>query len=244
MVLVVLISTTFLLPVSAYDFMEGGIYYNVLSKKEHTVSVTYKDSRVEKMLIQSSYKGHVVIPRTVTHNGVKYTVVELGKKAFCYADNLLSVTIPNTVRAIRWFALAYTGISSVNIPESVVVIEGGAFRQSMKIKTIKVSPRNPYFRTVDNVLFTKQMTSLIFCAPGNVRKVYTVPSKVHKIYDAAFACCTIYTIKINSNVTEFVRDPFYSLYFLKSINKTKNSAKRTRECGIPGWPGICTKKTL
>lgn len=242
-IVLAMLQTMVLLSASAYDFVSGNIYYNVLSKKDNTVSVTYKDPRTNVMYVESCYKGNVVIPRTVTHKGVKYTVAEIGKKAFCFASNLKSVTIPNTVRAIRFLSFGMTGLTTINIPESVVMIEGGAFRQSGKIKTITVSSKNPYFRTEKDVLFNKQTTSLIYCAPGKLRKAYTVPSKVRKIYDAAFAGCTIYKITINSNVNEFVGDPFSSFHFQVSINKTKSSAKRSKHCGVPGWPGVCRQQT-
>ena len=228
----------------AYDFTVGGIYYNILSNKKHTVSVTYKDPRTDQMITKSAYSGKVVIPNTVTHNGVKYTVTEIGTKAFRFANNMSSVTLPNTIKTIRAFAVNMTGIVSINIPASVSKIEDGAFFQARKLKTITVSPHNPYFKVEKDVLFNKKMTTLIYCTRGKVRKSYTVPSTVRKISDLAFAECTIYKITVNSNVTEFVGDPFNAIHFYESVNRTSNNAKREKNCGIPGWPGVCKQDKL
>ena len=51
----------------AYDFSEGGIYYNITSETGNTVEVTYKDTNF------NYYSGTVTIPSTVTHSGTTYT---------------------------------------------------------------------------------------------------------------------------------------------------------------------------
>ena len=61
----------------AYDFEVDGIYYNLINKNGTTVEVTGG---------KSEYKGDVVIPSTVTYNGVEYTVTKIGNSAFKYSE--------------------------------------------------------------------------------------------------------------------------------------------------------------
>lgn len=97
---------------SAYDFMEGGIYYNVSGQE---ATVTYGSQGY------NSYSGNVVIPETVTHNGVTYTVTAIGYSAFNRSSNLTGVTIPNTIKSIGDHCFNYCyGLQSVVIPNSVV----------------------------------------------------------------------------------------------------------------------------
>lgn len=156
---------------------------------------------------------------------MKYTVVEIGRKAFCFAESLSSVTLPNTVRSIRFQAFNMTGLTSLHIPASVVKIEDGFLYSSSKMKTITVAANNPYYKTEKNVLFNKAMTRLIYCAPVK-RASYTVPSSVKRLEHTAFNCCSITKLTIPSSVNVFVGDPFAGFTeYVKIINKTKPSAK-------------------
>ena len=71
-----------LLPASAaaYNFEEGGIYYNYCNNpgsSDYTVEVTSPPSA-------DSYTGTVIIPPAVTHDGTTYTVIAIGKDAFSW----------------------------------------------------------------------------------------------------------------------------------------------------------------
>ena len=65
-----------LLPVSAaaYNFEEGGIYYNYCNNpgsSDYAVEVTSPPST-------ENYTGTVIIPATVTHDGTTYLVIAVG----------------------------------------------------------------------------------------------------------------------------------------------------------------------
>ena len=74
------------------DFEVDGIYYKKLNSS--TVAVTFKDADF------NSYLGVVVIPETVSYQGVNYAVTEIGKYAFLNCDNLISVSVPCSVTSI------------------------------------------------------------------------------------------------------------------------------------------------
>ena len=114
---------------AAYDFNEGGIYYDVLNPSngggEGEVVVTFLAPETE------SYQGDVVIPEQVTHDGVKYVVIGIGKAAFDYCPNLTNVTIPGTVLFISDFAFQRTTrLQSIVIPHSVIDLGRCAFWKS------------------------------------------------------------------------------------------------------------------
>ena len=94
-------------------------------------TVTCKHLSVNKngiFSIRSDYRGNVVIPSTVTHNGTTYPVTSVGFSAFYDCDSLTSVTIPNSVTSIE--SEAFRGcrsLTSVNIPNSVISIGHDAF---------------------------------------------------------------------------------------------------------------------
>ncbi len=115
-----------LLPASAaaYNFEEGGIYYNYCNNpgsSDYAVEVTSPPSA-------DSYTGTVIIPPAVTHDGTTYTVIAIGKDAFSWCKGLKNVVIPNSVTTIGDNAFyACNFLANVNIPNSVTSIGKSAF---------------------------------------------------------------------------------------------------------------------
>ena len=81
-----------IIPIDMWDFVEDGIYYHIVDQSN--VTVTFKD------LGFATYSGRVVIPETVTHNGITYHVTGISASAFAYSDELTSVSIPVTVKSV------------------------------------------------------------------------------------------------------------------------------------------------
>lgn len=69
-----------------YDFEQDGIYYLITGL--NTVDVTYRDIQY------NCYSGDIIIPATVTRNGVTYSVTGIGDRAFYNCRGLGSVSLP------------------------------------------------------------------------------------------------------------------------------------------------------
>ena len=67
------------------EFTAGGITYEILSGSENTVAVT-----------KGNYTGQIVIPATVTDNGIKWSVVGIQNFAFSNTP-ILTVVVPESV---------------------------------------------------------------------------------------------------------------------------------------------------
>ena len=76
----------------AYDFEVDGIYYNVTSLENLEVEVT--------SCYAAEYKGDVVIPETVVYKNRELRVTSIKDNAFSGCSGLTSVDIPNSVTSI------------------------------------------------------------------------------------------------------------------------------------------------
>ena len=81
----------------AYDIDLNGVYYNITDADAKTVEVTYVENGQGNA---DFYYGNLTIPRRFSKEGITYTVTAIGKNAFCYCNDLISITIPNSVTSI------------------------------------------------------------------------------------------------------------------------------------------------
>ena len=136
-ILMLFVAMAAMLPasMSAYDFKEGDLYYNVYGNE---ASVTYEVQNV------GSYSGDVVIPETVVHDGVEYPVTAIGYKAFCNCYYLTSIEIPNSIDSISAHAFkSCEQLQRVVIPNSVVNLLPCAFQWCTGLKSVVIGNSVP-----------------------------------------------------------------------------------------------------
>ena len=107
---------------TAHDFEVDGIYYNINGNE---ATVTHYGSSLDH---SHDYSGSVVIPAAVTYNGTTYPVTAIGYFAFKGCTGLTSIDIPNSVTRIDYNAFSgCSNLESVNIPNSVAYVGDNAF---------------------------------------------------------------------------------------------------------------------
>ncbi len=156
----------------------------------------------------NEYTGSVTIPATVTYNGTTYPVTAIGLLAFRYCTGLTGINIPNSVTKIDGFAFeGCTGLTSIYIPNSVSFIGFNAF--------------------YNTGWYNNQPDGLVYA--GNVAYHYkgSMPSGTRLtlkegtlgIASAAFRYCTGLTrIYIPNSVIEIADEAFEGCTGLTSIN--------------------------
>lgn len=103
------------------------LYYNILDDENHTVEVTYPGSSSGSYAGYTKPVGNIIFPSTLSHNGISYTIIRIGNKAFYDCIGITGITLSSTIQSIGESAFEDCGITSINIPLSVEFIGGKAF---------------------------------------------------------------------------------------------------------------------
>lgn len=112
----------------AYDAEINHIYY-YLDYETQKAEVTCGDN----------YSGDIEIPSTVTYDGKKFNVTSIGDEAFNKCENLISVTLPNSITSIGLFAFnECSKLASITLPKSLTSIRHGAFYKCSSLVSITI----------------------------------------------------------------------------------------------------------
>lgn len=186
----------------------------------------------------NGYEGDVVIPETVSHDGVQYNVTAIDEMAFYMCENLTSVVMPPSITSIGEWAFnncwaikelrlpeslksigenAFSGcyeIKEFNIPESLQYIGAGAFRDCNNLEAF-YGPNT----TEDHRLIVMNGKAIAFAGSGLTH--YEIPDGVSTIGSYAFS--------IHNNV-EYVEIP-ESVDVIESYAFQRSSIKHVK---LPG----------
>ena len=137
----------------------------------------------EPGVIITKYVGtdsDVIIPKEI--NGLPVTVV--GENAFAYRQ-LTSVILPDSLIVIRDFAFSDNHLININIPSSVIAIYGDAFSGN---RLIEVVIPDSVVTIRENAFFDNRITSI------------TIPASVTEIGWQAFTANPVTSITIGENI--------------------------------------------
>ncbi len=171
--------------VYASDTQVDGIWYDFDSSTK-TASVTYSNE----------YSGSVIIPETVTYNGITYSVTSIGSYAFYECSSLTSVTIPNCVTSIG--NSAFRGCDSLSKTNYTGDIAGWC---NIKFANYYANPmcysRNFYIndQEIKDLVIPNNVTSIgsyAFFGCSSLTSV-TIPNSVTSIGNLAFINCSSLT---------------------------------------------------
>lgn len=162
---------------------------------------------------EGTFKNCESIRKVIIPEGV----VKIGPQAFSRCTNLQEVILPHSLRTIedRAFELCYN-LCSIYLPENVASLCCTAFYPNKFPRDIDISPNNKNFCSKDGVLYTYDMTRIVFVYK-HIRE-FTIPSSVTHINAGAFAYCeNLENIDIPSNVTYVDENAFDNCTSLKKV---------------------------
>lgn len=200
------------LAVNASEMIDG-IYYN-LDSNTKTATVVYH--------FRYYYSGDIVIPSSVTHDGMDYSVTRIESSAFRGSSDLTSLRIPHSITSI--------GV--------------GIFENCTSLASINIEEGNSVFDSRDNcnaIIETASNTLIVGCKgstiPNGVTSIgknafygctaltsFNIPNHVVTIGESAFERCSgLTSVAIGNGVTTIGRDAFKDCANLTKVELNNNT---------------------
>ena len=161
---------------NAHDFvvtLDGQkVYFNILSKKDKTVEVTYNGSISKKL--PTYIDGELTIPAKVKHDNIVYSVVGISAKAFSGADKLTSIVMPMGMTMIGDFA--FEGCISLNkviFPGNTIKFGQGVFYKCNKIQNVSFGSD---WKKIDLKVFRWSDSLTVVNIPAKIEKIQNMKS--------------------------------------------------------------------
>lgn len=183
-------------------FIFDGIRYEVfkdyVNGKERAISVLKV-----LPLKGDTYAGKVTIPETVSYHRKQLSVTKVDNHAFDNCPELTEVVVPKTV----------TYIPSIS--------------DSPKVESVTVAEDNPYYRSLDGVLYGQERygrrvkgvyTELLYYPPAHPGEHFVIPEFVESIAAFAFSNCQkLRSVVLADKVTSIREGAFQNCINLESI---------------------------
>ena len=200
-------------------------------------NILYASNKVKTLTVSE------LNPYYTDENNIIYSK-DMSTLIYCdtdYSETTETLNIPSSVKVIKSFAFSdNTRYATINVPDSVETIEGSAFSDNYTIINInlgkgvsKIGPdafndcawsmvltiddNNPNLCSVDNVIYSKDMTKLVECLPTHYDGL-DIPDSVVEICDNSINDCCISKIKLPSNLKIIGDHAFYDTHVFKELN--------------------------
>ena len=143
------------------------------------------------------------------------SLTSIGDGAFMDCSITGNLVLPENLESIgeKCFSMVPKSLSTISVPASVTSIgkcafenKGASNKTSTNVLTaINVAAANPNYCSVDGILYSKDMTTLIAYPAGKTNTEYEIPATVTEIkYNALYSCVNItdLTIPAGTSVIE------------------------------------------
>lgn len=193
-----------------YSIDETSIIQYPPKKSSDTYEIPNTVTKISGGAFFNSKLSSVTIPDSVK---------EIGDRAFMYSD-ISKIVLPDNLITIGEEAFALCEkLTKITIPASVEVIGLNAFYCCTSMNEIFVSPDNEIYTSIDGVLFSKDMKTLINYPQGKSGSEYTVPDTVTSLEAYSFfSCASLERVFIPDSVTQIGDCAFYNCVKLANIS--------------------------
>lgn len=180
----------------------GDLFYDLYtSNTAHVVSESKSQSSNYPSLTE------VIIPGTVTYNGINYTVTDIDAGAFRGCQSITSITTPTSLININDSAFkGCPALKEIILPSSVEKIRDYAFENCTSLTSINI-PNS-----------VTEIGSAAFMGCKALKSI-TLPSSITRISDSLFMNCdSLVSIEIPNSIKSIGKEAFSGCRAIESMN--------------------------
>ena len=150
-------------------------------------------------------------------------VTYIGERAFDECRNLENIVLPESLESLDYWTFGDCDmLSSVIIPANVCSYYE-SFVACDNLERIIVAENNEHLVSIDGVIYTKDMSTLLQYPAGRKNENFVIPDGVTKITNNAFReCKNLQNLTIPASVTE-IQSVFYQCTNLQSFTVDENN---------------------
>lgn len=150
------------------------------------------------------YLGNWLIDARNVHmdrTNFKESTIGICNEAFYGNQNITEIVIPRGVTKIYSNTFKESSIKKLVIHENVKDIDLTSFEYTPNLEEIVVDENNKIYKTIDGVLFDKEVNTLLKYPSGKVSMFYSIPSTVTTIKEKAFRDSkSLYNINLSTSL--------------------------------------------
>ena len=157
------------------------------------------------------------------------SVKSIGKYAFDSCGTLKLIKLSRNLIQIGEGCFNYSRIREITIPAKVKKIGRNAFMECSNLISIKVDKENQHFKSVNHILYSKDLKNLIAYPVNIPHKKFKIPLSVSKIASGAFiGAFNLNEVKLNDNIEVIEESAFSDCYYLCRIGWSNKLRKVKR----------------
>ena len=216
--------------VLAFDFENGGLYYNIISTDPYEVAVSCPNFKQYGDCYANYTKpsGTVIIPPNVIYDNIEYKVTEINSGAFYECTEITSIVIPATIKTISYIAFGgCSGLTSIDIPSSVTYIGKQAFANCSGLTELTIPNSVSSVGTsafggctgLISITIGNSVTEIDYWFNGcsGLERI-DIPNTITSIGMGAFRdCINLKTVSIPNSVKHIGESAFYNCNSIDSV---------------------------
>lgn len=187
-----------------------GLYYKPATFNYYKVWVTQTPDGKEK------YSGDIVVPTTITYDGIEYSVYGIGDRAFEECENLKSVTLEEGITDIDAWAFFFdSNLEKLSLPASFdYITDGNPIFTTCRELEIAVNESNPNWYVKDGMLFMNKPydSNTLWWLFEKTTGTVTIPDGIEVIGDYSICNTNIDKLVIPASVNTIETRFFNSCY--------------------------------
>lgn len=146
------------------------------------------------------------------------TVMEIENSAFSGLDSIRKLNLPKNLQKMGYDAFySCDNLEEIYVPEQYEDLCGDSvFRSCLKVEKIDVSEKNKKYRTIHDMLFSKDGTTLLW-VPSSIENV-AIPENTKVVEANAFSYSKACEVKIPASVEKIKENAFYECPYIYNLN--------------------------